>query len=212
MNSTLLLLLLALAVAEPKPPMIRIEYRVLSSEIAADSFAAKPRVLYIAGTTFSRTEEQPDPALGIHGLIVCAEPDLWMINLIPRTAQHIVDPGPTFIVHNNILDRKAPKEFATFEFGKEVEFFWSHHADPLQPRSLDGQRCEVSDLTHEKYRIVLFVRPDTKKPFHLDVFQNDKALFSVRYLNYQTDLPFEPELFKPPPGLTISEPGQKKGR
>ncbi len=135
-----------------------------------------------------------------------------MINLIPRTAQHIVDPGPTYVVHHNILDRDAPKAFATFEFGKEIEFFRSHHATPLKPRSLDGQRCEVSEFTHEKYRIVLFVRPDTQKPYHVDIFHNDEALFSIRYLRYETDLPFEPALFKPPAGLTISEAGKQKAK
>ena len=194
-----------LVAAEPKPPMTRIEYRAISPKIPADSFAAKPKIQYIAGTTYSRTEEQPDPAEGIHGLIVCAEPDIWMVNLFPRTAQHIVDPGPTFITHHNILDRDAPKEFASLEFGKEIEFFRSHHAAPLEAQSLDGQRCEVSEFKHESYRIVLFVRADTRKPFQLDVFRDDKAFFSIRYLSYQTDIPFDAALFKPPAGITITE-------
>jgi hypothetical protein len=191
--------------AAPKPLMTRIEYRNISPKIPADSFGAKPKVLYIAGTTYSRAEEQPDPPEGIHGLIVCAEPDIWMINLIPRTAQHIVDPSPTFIAHHNILDRDAPKEFSSFEFGKEIEFFRSHHATCLEAQSLDGQRCEVSEFKHESYRIRLFVRADTHKPFHLDVFRDDKPFFSIRYLSYQTDLPFDPVLFKPPAGVRIQE-------
>ncbi|HTE93949.1 MAG TPA: hypothetical protein VK678_10615, partial [Bradyrhizobium sp.] len=194
-----------LAAAEPKPPMTRIEYRAISPKIPADSFAAKPKIQYIAGTTYSRTEEQPDPPERIHGLIICAEPDIWMVNLIPRTAQHIVDPGPTFITHHNILDRDAPKAFASLEFGKEIEFFRSHHATPLEAQSLDGQRCEVFEFKHESYRIVLFVRPDTHQPFHFDVFRDDKAFFSIRYLIYQTNLPFDPALFKPPAGITITE-------
>ena len=209
MKTTLLLSSLAyvaqLSAAEPAPPMTRIEYRGISPKTPADSFGAKPKILYIAGTTYSRTEEQPDPAEGIHGLIVIAEPDVWMVNLIPRTAQHIVDPGPTFITHHNILDRNAPKDFSTLEFGKEIEFFQSHHATPLEAQSLDGQRCDVSEFKHASYRIVLFVRADSHKPFHLDVFRDEKAFFSIRYLSYQTELPFDPALFKPPAGVTITE-------
>jgi hypothetical protein len=208
MKRTLFILVVFIArlvVAEPNLPITRIEYRGISPKTPADSFGAKPKVLYIAGTTYSRIEEQPDPAQGIHGLIVVAEPDIWMVNLFPRTAQHIVDTGPTFITHHNILERDAPKEFSSLEYGKEIEFFRSHHASPLKAELLDGQRCEVSEFRHESYRIVLFVRADTPKPFHLDVFKDNKVFFSIRYLSYQTDLPFDPVLFRPPAGVTITE-------
>ena len=209
MKASLLLLISVfvaqLPAAEPKPPMTRIECRNIFPKMPADSFGAKPKILYIAGTTYSRIEEQPDPAEGIHGLIICAEPDIWMVNLFPRTAQHIVDPGPTFITHHDILDRDAPKEFSSLELGKEIEFFRSHHATPLEAQSLDGQRCEASEFTHANYRVVLFVRADTHQPFHLDVFRDGKAFFSIRYLSYQPDLPFDPALFTPPADITITE-------
>lgn len=190
---------------DPKPPMTRIEYRNISPKIQPDSFAAKPKILYIAGTTYSRTEEQPDPPLGIHGLIVVAEPHIWMVNLIPRVAQHIVDPGPTFNTHHNILEPNAPKEFSTFEFGKEVEFFQNHHATPIEPQSLDGQRCEASEFRHANYRIVLFTKAETQQPFHLDIFRDDEPYFSIRYLRYETNLSFASELFKPPTDVKIVE-------
>lgn len=191
--------------AEPEPRMTKIEFRYLAPKMPADSFGAKPKIYYIAGNTYSRTEEQPDPPAGIHGLVICSEPDLWMINLIPRTAQHIVDPGPTFITHHNILGPDAPREFSSLEFSKEIEFFRDHHATKLATQTLDGQSCEVSEFTHEGYRIVLFVGADTHKPFHMDVFKDDKAFFSIRYLSYQTGLPFDPTLFKPPADVSITE-------
>ena len=209
MKTAVLLFVLASVVQlhaeEPKPTMTRIEYRNISPEIETNSFAAKPKILYIAGTTYSRTEEQPDPALGIHGLIVISEPDVWMVNLIPRTARHFVDPGPSLIVHHNILKRDAPKEFSSLEFGKEIEFFRTHHATLLPQQSLDKQRCEVSEVRSDNYRTVLFTRTDTKQPFHLDVYRDDKPNFSIRYLSYQVCLPFEPELFKPPTDVKVVE-------
>ncbi len=36
-----------------------------------------------------RSEEAPDPANHIHGLIVTAEPDTWMVNLDNGTGKQI---------------------------------------------------------------------------------------------------------------------------
>lgn len=212
MKSTVLILIVVISIlmaqlvaAQPNPPMTRIEFRIISPEIPADSFAAKPKIYYIAGKTYSRAEEQPDPSEHVHELIVCAEPDIWMINLFSHTAQHIVDPGPSFIVHHKIFEQDSPKEFSSLEFGMEVDYFRSHHAAVLKARALDGQRCEVSEFKYQNCRAVLFIRQDTRKPFHLDVFKDGKALFSIRYVSFKTNLAFDPALFKPPTGLTITE-------
>src|SRR5438270_6700418 len=99
-----------LAAAPPKPTITRIEFRIISAEIPPDSFGAKPKTYYISGKTHSRVEEQPDPSEHLHELIVCTEPDIWVINLYTHTAQHIVDPGPKFVAHHAILEQDAPKE------------------------------------------------------------------------------------------------------
>src|SRR5438045_7621317 len=76
------LLLCNSAFAEPtKPKVIKIVSRFISSEIPPNSFAAKPKTIYIAGDSYSRVEEEPDREHGIHGLIIVSEPDSWMINL-----------------------------------------------------------------------------------------------------------------------------------
>jgi hypothetical protein len=59
------------------PPMTRIVSRFFSPEIKPDSFAAKPKILYIAGTSYSRTEEEPDPEQHLHALLIANEPDVW---------------------------------------------------------------------------------------------------------------------------------------
>jgi hypothetical protein len=100
------------------PEVTRIVCRFVSPEIPPDSFGAKPRTIYIAGESYSRVEEELDSAHGIHGLIVISEPDSWMINLVDRSGRHIVDPGPTFIVHHRIMATDAPRELANLEFGK----------------------------------------------------------------------------------------------
>lgn len=197
---------------DTKPPMTRIEFRRISPNILPNSFGAKPTILYVAGPTYSRIEQQPNPEKSIHQLIVCTEPDIWMINLFNRTGRHLVDPGPTFIAHHNILDREPLQEFSTFEYGKEVEFFRVHNPTTLDVHSLDGQPCNVTEVTISNYRAVLFVRSDTLVPFHLDVFKNGMPFLSVRYLDYQTNLPFVPALFAPPTDIEISEPQEKNAK
>jgi len=186
--------------------MTRIEYRDLSSRIPKEPFPAKPRILYTAGTTYSRIEEQPDPTRAIHGLIIVNEPDVWMVNLLDRRAQHFVDRGPTFVVHHNVLPRHtSPNEFAPLEFGKELDFFRSKKAKTLPLKSVDGQRCKPFELRHYAYRLVLYVRTDKSIPFQLEIFKDEKNIISVRYMSYQTGLPFNQALFKPPPDVAITE-------
>jgi hypothetical protein len=192
-----------------KPNVIKIVSRFIGPQIPPDSFAAKPKTVYIAGDSYSRVEEEPDAAQGIHGLIIVSEPDSWIINLLDHSGRHIVDPGPTFIIHHNILGRDAPKEFASFEFGKEITFMRTHKAVSLASREIDHQRCEASQFKHEAYRIVLYTTSDTHIPFQLEIYKDGKLDFEVRYISYQTDLPFDASLFKPPSGITIVEESHK---
>ena len=60
--------------------MTKLIVRLESPEVPGQSFAAKPKTLYRAGTGYCRTEELPDPEHGIHGLMIINEPDVWMVN------------------------------------------------------------------------------------------------------------------------------------
>jgi hypothetical protein len=203
-------LLSQVALAESdKPPITKIVTRIVSPQISPDSFAAKPKTLYIASDSYSRSEEEPDPQQRIHGLIVVNEPDVWMINLFDHTGRHIVDPGPTFIVHHNILGGDAPKEFASLEFGKEKEFMQTHKAIGLASREIDDQRCEASEFRHEMYRIVLYTASDTHIPFQIEIHKDGKLDFAFRYISYQVNLPFDAALFRPPSGIRITEEPRK---
>ena len=185
--------------------MTKIVSRQLAPDIPADSFAAKPKTLYLAGNTYARVEEEPDPGQQIHGLMICSEPNLWIINLMDRRGQHVVDPGPTFVVHSPVIQQNAPGELASLELGKELAFFAVHSATRLEPQEVDGQSCEVSEFTQANYRVVLKVRADTHKPFQLDVFRDGQPAFSVRYITYETDLPFDPALFTPPSDVLFTD-------
>jgi hypothetical protein len=60
----------------------------------SESFAAKPKTFYLAGEKYGRVEEQLDSEHGLHVLFITNEPDSWIVNLVNKTAQHIVDRGP----------------------------------------------------------------------------------------------------------------------
>jgi hypothetical protein len=74
---------------------------------------------------------------------------------------------------------------------------------------VDRQQCEAFEFEQDKYRVVLFSRADTHLPFQLDVYKEGKIEFTVKYLSYQTHLPFAAALFKPPTGITITEEAGK---
>src|ERR1700746_704201 len=65
------------------------------TDIPADSFTAKPKVIWRASNQYCRIDEQPDTTNGIHGRTIINEPDAWLVNLADSTARHIVDKGPT---------------------------------------------------------------------------------------------------------------------
>lgn len=64
--------------------------------IPAGSFNAQPKSFYRIGSDKMRVDEALDLANGIHGVMVTAEPNIWMANLYDHTGKHVVDPGPTF--------------------------------------------------------------------------------------------------------------------
>jgi hypothetical protein len=115
--------------------MTKMVVQLQSSEVPADSFAAKPKTMFRAGTQFCRVEEAPDPEHGIHGVMITNEPDAWMVNLETKSAQHMVDPGPTFNCHMPIFARlhsdlpeEEARQIGRLEFGFELEFFKSQGA------------------------------------------------------------------------------------
>ena len=69
-------ILSCLAFSQQSPEiMMKLAVRLESPEIAKESFAAQPKLMYRAGNGYCRTEELPDIERGIHGLMILNEPD-----------------------------------------------------------------------------------------------------------------------------------------
>src|SRR5882724_1033467 len=81
---------------EPPATMTVVSARLRHPEVPDQSFGAKPKVYFRAGTRYCRIEEEADPQNGIHGVMIINEPDVWMVNLLDKSAKHFVDTGPTF--------------------------------------------------------------------------------------------------------------------
>jgi hypothetical protein len=206
-----ILLVSVVARAEPpaNPPMKKIVTRLESARIDPDSFAAKPKTLYLAGDTYARIELEPDTVRDDHRLVVISEPDMWVANLLDKTGTHQVDPGPTFVVHSNVLPPGAPTEFTSLEFGKEIEFFKAHKTNPATAREINGKRCNGVEYVYGDYRLVLLTAEDTGLPVQLEIYRDGRLNASIRYLSYELDLPFKAELFPPPAGITLTEVSAK---
>ena len=120
-----LLLLLAPFVAQAaNETMLYVEYRLAGKKIAPDSFDAQVKKVWRVGDTLLRFEDAPNPATKVHGLIVVAEPDIWIIDRNSNTGQHTVDPGPVLKMHFPLLASEQSETLRELEFGHELDFSW----------------------------------------------------------------------------------------
>ena len=195
--------------------MTKIVHRDISTNHLLSSFAAQPRTLYRMGEKYNRSEEAPDPVLGIHGLIIINEPDAWMINLMDKTGTHMVDGGPTYVVHDCIVSPRNKSQaelqafkassISGFEFGKEMEFLKKHKAKKSGSLSIDGVSCDRYELPIDGYLIELFAKNGTEIPYQLKISKEQSQISYLQYDTYRTDLQPDLSLFKPPAGIEISE-------
>ncbi len=128
--------------------------------------------MYRAGNRYCRTEELPDPERGIHGLLILNEPHAWMVNLLTRTAQHLVDPGPTFNCHlpifggeqaNLTAGKKNP--LLELEFGQELEFFKRKGATPREGPILRDKPTTVYAVDIGDSKVFLFTTGTVERPW-----------------------------------------------
>ncbi len=165
--------------------------------------------MYRIGSDRVRIEEAPDVPGGIHGVVVMAEPNIWMANLFDHTGKHIVDPGPTFYA-------KAPIFYGTpglstklidLEFGCEAEFIAANAPAPVRSEQIGADRFDVYRVDGGSDAVEILERSGTSIPSYVRYYQQGKLLEAIRYDLYVTGLPNDPNLFVPPSGVRYSEAG-----
>ena len=200
----LLSLLLPLAAhAADDNKMLFVEYRLVSKQISADSFDAQPKRVWRIGKDFLRFEDAPNPQTKIHGLIVVAEPDIWIADLNTNQAQHTVDPGPNYKIHFPLFASETSEKLRGLEFGHELEFFHDNNARELALQDLDGFKCRVYRFETDDREVLLFVKTDDT-PLQV-VVKSPEYEYAMRFLRYDANRKPDKSLFQLPPGVQLKQ-------
>jgi hypothetical protein len=184
---------------QPPSVMTKVEVVLEGPDIPAGSFATKPRVMYRAGSRYCRIEEAADPDNGIHALAIVSEPDAWMVNLLNKTAKHMVDPGPTFKCNLPIF----PDTDKNLEFGLELEYFKSRGATPQKGPVLQTKSTTLYTVETADSKLALFTYGPPERPLAVSRVRGDKG--EIFWFKGHGDLPFEPKLFAKPEDVKIEE-------
>jgi len=201
----------AIALGQQLPKsMTKLSVRLQSPEVPDESFAAKPKLMYRAGNRYCRTEEQPDPERGIHGLMIINEPDAWMVDLASKTAKHLIDPGPTFNCHlavfapgngRSTIDPKDP--LIELEFGRELAYFKDKGAESKEGAVIRGKPTTAYTVAVGDSRLFLFTTGTPERPWAL-VRQHGNIRDIYWYGEFE-QVPFDSKLFAKPDGVRIEE-------
>lgn len=212
MRSFVVIMALSAIAYGQRPPesMTTLSVRVQSPEVPEDSFAAQPKLMYCAGRSYCRTDELPDPENGIHGLMIINEPDVWMVNLLTKTARHFVDPGPTFNCHLAIsageqtmsgADVKDP--LLELEFGRELAYFKGKGAAWKEGPVLQGKATTAYEVIVGDSQLFLFTTGAPERPWA--VARQDGSGREIFWYGIYEQLPFDPKVFARPEGVKIEE-------
>ncbi len=186
--------------------MTKIKFQQVEPQLPKNSFESQPKIIYRAGTAYSRTEEAVDQTTHTHRLAVINEPNAWLIDLTSKTGEHIVDSSPPFRVHMPVftLDPQRYNEIDKLEYANEVKFFLEKGATRTKA-NLMGTPTHKYDLTVDKiFHVTLWTSLATKKPLQIRCADGQNSQ-TIRYLTYDTNLKFSPDLFAPPKGVTFTE-------
>lgn len=199
-----------LAAQQLPQTMTKIVVQLQSPDVPQDSFAAKPKTMYRAGTQYCRVEEEPDAEHGIHGLMIIHEPDVWMVNRLDRSARHMVDPGPTFNCHMPILGVEAQglpedeaKAITPLEFGGEQNFFEKRNAAPAPGPVLQNQPTTMRLLHFGESTVTLFTVGTSSRP--LAVAWVRGTHHDIYWYSGYGEVAFDKALFEKPGDVKVEE-------
>ena len=208
----LVLLLASLTFAQDAPKtMSRIIVQIDGSEVSQNSPARKPRAMYRAGNGYCRVEDIPISEGNSSGLLIVNEPDAWLVDGASKTAQHSVDPGPTFNCHLSIFSGPVPNtsdsvDYAKLglEFGYELEYFKKMGAVRKDPGPvLQKQKTIAYSFDMNGTRFALFTYGPNEFPLLVGHTVGDKG--EMFWYSGYGQVPFDPKLFAKPEGVSISE-------
>jgi hypothetical protein len=199
----LLLSCIALAARAADDKMLYVEYRLAGKQIQADSFDAQIKKVWRIGTRYLRFEDAPNPVTKIHGLIIVAEPDIWIIDRNTNQAQHTIDPGPNYKIRFPLLASESSEKLRQLEFGSELQFFRDNNATELPAQEIEGIKCKPLRLEIEGEEVTLYLKTDDT-PLQVTVKSPDYE-YTMRFIRYEPDRRPDKSLFQLPPGVQLKK-------
>ncbi len=184
--------------------LTRVVTRQVTPGLDASSPMAQPQVLWRQGWIYMRLEGAQDLARGQQPVVIVAEPDIWMANLLDRTVRHAVDPGPTFETHAPVVGGPGvPPRFAALEYGCEMAFIAANAPVPVRSMGEGAARVDVHVLNEGEHVLAIMVNSRRKQPMMVSYGRGGKPVLVVRYDEYRSGLPDRPQLFQPPAGFKM---------
>ena len=199
----LLFLMLPLGAQAADDKMLYVEYRLAGKQIGADSFDAQTKKVWRIGNEYLRFEDAPNPQTKVHGLIIVAEPDIWIMDRYTNQAQHTVDPGPNYKIHFPVFASEVSEKLRELEFGQELEYFRANGARELPAETVDGYICKLFRLTIDDRELTLFLKSNGT-PLQI-VLKSPEAEYAMRFLRYEPNRKPDKSLFQLPPGVQLKK-------
>lgn len=213
-------------VATEVPPcrprsLVSMTVRNITPGLQAADPRAQPRRMWRLGATYLRSLEQPviSPALqdpkapmARQSLMIVAEPDIWIIDTASRQARHSLDKGPVFEVRAPILPLgDTPLEFRTLEYGCEAEFVAVRA--PIAQKTVRWGGVDAAIHTYVVGTASLAILMDDRagEPLMITYLRDQRPVLVIRYDEYRQGLPEQPELFRPPADVQITEASDVPG-
>ena len=180
---------------------------VTSAEIPGapkDGFASMPKINYRFSNRYGRTEEEYNPATGLHILAVVDEPNMWIANRATGKGRHIIDPGPSFNFRATLFgDEAATSLFIrSLEIGCEVDAFEKSNIKPIEIDHL--VYGIVSSYVYIEGNESIKLLTKKRKPVRLEYYKDGVLDVAQNYLEYKDDLDFDPNLFLKPSNIIFN--------
>jgi len=206
-------------VAAAVPPcqpqsLVSMTVRNITPGLQAADHRAQPRRIWRKGGRHLRTVEQPVVAASVQdpkepmarqALFLVSEPDVWMIDLASRTGGHTLDKGPVYEVRAPILPAGSPPQFMALEYGCEAEFVAVRA--PVAQRTIrwGAVAAGIHTYTLGTHSLAILMDDRSGEPFMITYVRDGRPAYIIRYDEYRRGLPDDPELFRPPADVKITE-------
>ena len=204
--ATAILALAPAAYACAPAQVVRIVYRNISPGVPAAASEAQPRTLWRIGSSFLRSEEQPDPTTGMKTLILVSEPNIWIVNLTDRTGSHSIDPDPSGKIRAPIIPlTDVPPPFLSLEYGCEAEFVAAYAPQAQSVRPWGDTLAELHVLRVAEHSLAILMDSRRKTPLLISYLRSGQPLLVIRYDDHRTGLKEREDLFRPPSSVKFKE-------